>query len=219
MNTISYLVLTNGEPQTVNLLNYLKRHKDFDDEIVVLIDGCNEHLKTCLDALHQELGQTFKTIYHKLDYSYSEHRNAALPHCKGDYIFALDADEVPTEMLLANLKELFDIYQADLYWLPRLNIFEGVTAEDAAKFGWKVENGNVVNWPDMQTRLFRNDGKLKWHGNLHERIKTLPDTKQIQLTPSTHYCIVHRKDIDRQLADNARYNAVYTVKENMGEKC
>lgn len=205
---ITYLILTHGEKETFKLIDFIQRHKDAEDEIVILNDP------TTADYENQLCAKEVTVINHKLDYSYSEHRNYGLKHCKGEYVFALDADETPTIELIANIKEILASTKADLVWIPRLNVFEGLTQADAIKYGWKVNNGSIVNWPDSQTRLFRNNGSWKWEGNLHERVKG--KGQEIHLKPDTRLCLVHRKDIAKQRADNEGYNAKYSAKENQG---
>jgi hypothetical protein len=73
-----------------------------------------------------------------------------------------------------------------------------------------------VNWNhgDYQCRIFRNGIGLKWHGNLHEAIKTTADTNQVFLAKHTKMALIHRKTIEQQRANNARYASVYTESEN-----
>ena len=61
----------------------------------------------------------------------------------------------------------------DLYWIPRLNYFTGVTKDEIKEMGMSVDKDkkNAVNFPDYQGRIYRNDKKLKWKKKLHEQIK------------------------------------------------
>lgn len=214
---ITYLILANNEPQIPSLLNFLTKYIDKQDDIVILHDDNNPLDIALYDGYRQK--DYIKIILHKLEYSYSDHRNYALEFCTGDYIFAIDADECPNVHLMKNVKRLIDTHKADLYWIPRYNVFEGVTDADAAKYGWRVTNKNVVNWDtgDYQTRLFKNSTDIFWKGNLHERLVTWHYHKVIMLEKHIDYALIHKKTIQKQLETNLKYNTKYTVSENAGQ--
>ena len=44
----------------------------------------------------------------------------------GDYIFHIDADEIPNEVLLKQLPQILEINDTDLVWVPRINIVNGI---------------------------------------------------------------------------------------------
>ncbi len=79
--------------------------------------------------------------------------NSAIDRCTGDWIFTLDADEVATPELGAEIRALLNPSSAasgadlqpefDAYWVPRLNLFLG---------RW-MRHGGV--YPDPKLRLFR----------------------------------------------------------------
>ena len=208
---ISYLVLTHNEAQALDLIDYLNRYKSAQDEIIILNDPVTDEYEAELKA------RGVTVVNHKLNYSYSEHRNFALPYCKGEWIFALDADELPQKYLLTNIRAILEETIADVLWLPRLNIFDGLTQQDAVIYGWNIVNG-LVNWPDYQSRIFRNGVGIQWEGNLHERLKANPEHTQLMLKEDACFSIVHRKTIEQQRASNQHYNKVYTEAENRGIK-
>jgi glycosyltransferase involved in cell wall biosynthesis len=210
---LTYLVLTHNEPQVKQLLAFLFKNINEEDDVVVLDDYSDNR-----EVFSQYLDYpNFTLVQHKLDYSYSEHRNYALPYCKGDYILALDADETLAKTLFDNLKVIINDLQADVFWLPRANQFEGVTDDDCRKFGWNYQNG-LVNFPDYQCRLFKNYIGLAWQGVLHERLKTDESHKQLFLKPTPELALIHKKSIDQQRAVNTHYNEKYTINENRGLK-
>ena len=91
--------------------------------------------------------------------------------CAGDYIFNIDADEMPHENLIKNVKSLIEMNpRVDLYWVPRVNTVEGLTDEHASAWGWKVNDKGWVNWPDPQQRLYRNSKDIQWVRPVHERL-------------------------------------------------
>ena len=206
---ITFLILAHGEISALDLIDYLNRHRDTDSEIVVLNDPTIPQYENELKI------RGAIVVNHKLEHSYSEHRNFALPHCNGDWIFALDADEIPQKYLLCNLKPILEQAQADVLWLPRLNIFQGVTPKDIAQYGWNYKDG-LINWPDYQSRLFKNNRGLVWHGNLHERILATEQHTEFKLKDDAAFSIVHRKTIEQQRLSNQRYNQAYSENENKG---
>lgn len=64
----------------------------------------------------------------------------------------------------------------------------------------------VVNFPDYQQRIYKNDPKIVWVNKVHERLAgfdmygTLP--------AEVEYCILHHKQIERQEKQNARYDVL-----------
>lgn len=62
----------------------------------------------------------------------------------------------------------------------------------------------LINFPDHQSRLFRNLDYLAWEGKVHETIK---GARMIARLPSEKvYCILHPKSIERQERQNNYYS-------------
>lgn len=193
---ITYLLLVKNEYSFHDLFNFVRKHKDPEDNIVVLADG---HAMD--EFLGQFEGDDFSVVYHDLGHSYSEHRNAALSHCKGDYTVAFDADEMPTPFFMNRIKKMLAAANyPDCLLLPRLN-----------KVGDKV-----IGWPDFQTRLFRNGKGIKWVGNVHERLDIGKEHKAIFATPDEKIAIFHSKTKEQQEESTKRYLSKYTAEENAG---
>lgn len=210
MISITYLLLCHNEEQIFTLINFIKKYKDKEDKLVVLLDPSTEEYTKKLKQ------QSVKLVQHKLDKDYSTHRNYALDYCNGDYILALDADEQPTEILMKKIKTIIENQgRPDMIWIPRMNIFNNVLPIHAIMYGWSLQ-GNICNWPDMQTRLFRNKKGIKWVGSLHERLKLEKHHKVIKLSINEDLHIIHTKTIETQLKDNLRYNTEFSQKENSG---
>jgi hypothetical protein len=61
----------------------------------------------------------------------------------------------------------------------------------------------IVNWPDFQTRLWRNLPHIRWIRPVHE---TLEGYKTIGSLPEAmEFAIMHHKTIQRQEQQNAMY--------------
>ena len=58
---------------------------------------------------------------------FSALKNYTKSQCSGDYIFHIDADEIPNEILLKQLPQILEINDTDLVWVPRINIVNGIT--------------------------------------------------------------------------------------------
>jgi hypothetical protein len=81
-----------------------------------------------------------------------------------------------------------------------------LTEEHIQKWGWKVSEMGWVNWPDLQTRLYRRTSEIEWVGNVHERIK---GNKTLSIFPlEEEYSLYHHKDIDRQERQNSYYETL-----------
>jgi len=127
--------------------------------------------------------------------------------CSGDYIFQIDADEYPHSYFIENLPAILEHNSAvELYVVPRVNTVEGLTQEHIQRWDWNINENNWVNWPDYQTRIYRNNPKIKWINKVHER---LDGHKEFAYLPmDEEYALYHPKTIDRQEKQNNNYNTL-----------
>ena len=97
---ISYSILTHNEDKSLQkLLEFLVKHKDEEDEIVILDDySDNEKTKEILDTMCSIHGITFEQRHLLKDFA--KQKNHLKNMCSGDYIFNLDADELPNKWLM-----------------------------------------------------------------------------------------------------------------------
>lgn len=80
----------------------------------------------------------------------------------GDYIFQLNANEMPTESMIKKIKIVLMEKQCDAFFVPRINIYPGITEEYLhLNKDLKVNEAGWINWPDFQGRIYKNDGKVK----------------------------------------------------------
>ena len=110
---ISYAIcVCNEHPELNALLSFLTDVIDNEDEINILVDSGK-----VTDEVHSVLGKfEDRIVVHKRKFcgNFSKHRNYHITKCTGDYIFVLDADEIPQEALIKNIKT-FDGEGEDLY--------------------------------------------------------------------------------------------------------
>ena len=166
---ISYSILTHNEDESLQrLLEFLVKHKDEEDEIVVL-DDYSDNPKTIeiLDIMTSMHEMTFEQRHLLKDYA--GQKNYLTRMCKNDYIVNIDADEIPHKSLMKNLKPILESNPTiDLYWVPRVNTVDGITQEHINKWGWNVNEKGWVNFPDYQGRIWRNRPNILWKNKVHE---------------------------------------------------
>lgn len=205
---ISYAITVHNELREITeLLNFLQNKIDAEDEIVIQYDTPNV-TKEVLDYLHiiNSIHTQLKIVGFSLNKDFASYKNNLKQHCSGDYIFQIDADEIPNEFLIDNLKEILINNDVDLFFVPRVNTVEGITQPHIDKWGWKLNERGWVNFPDYQTRIYRNTKDIEWFGKVHERISgyntfsTFPAQEQFSL--------YHHKEIKRQEKQNELYNTI-----------
>ena len=204
---ISYSILTHNETDSLlELLEFLVKHKDEEDEIVILDDySDNEKTKEILDSMCSIHEIKFEQRHLLKDYA--GQKNTLTRMCSGDYIINIDADELPNKWLMENIKSILASNPTiDLYWVPRVNTVDGLTQEHINKWGWNVNEKGWVNWPDYQGRIWRNRPNIMWKNKVHE---VLIGYKEHTFLPAEEeFCFYHPKDIDRQEKQNEFYDKI-----------
>jgi|TARA_R110000824_G_scaffold6775_6_gene31325 glycosyltransferase involved in cell wall biosynthesis len=205
---ISYSILTHNETDSLSeLIQFLVKHKDEEDEIVILDDySDNEKTKEILDTMCSIYDITFEQ--RNLHKDYAGQKNYLTRMCKGSYIINIDADELPNKWLIKNIKTILEANPTiDLYWVPRVNTVEGLTQEHIDKWGWQVDENDWINFPDYQSRIWRNRQNMRWEKPVHEQL--VGYTEHTFLPQEEHFCFYHPKDIDRQEKQNQFYKDIY----------
>lgn len=221
---ISYLVCCHNETNTLGrLLERLINDRYNDDEIIVL-DDYSDDQKTIQILNKISTRKNVSIIQHHLNNDYGSHKNYGNDKCKGDWIFQCDGDELPSETLLFNIRDILASNpNVELIYVPRINDYKGVTPAHAAQWGWRLtpspycKNRPVVNWPDYQGRLYiRMPGRIKWDRKLHEKIE---GHKEYSFLPiDEDLALYHDKTMAKQLETNLRYNKDFSVDDNKGHK-
>lgn len=205
MITISYAVTVCNEIQEIQrLIPFLEQHMKETDEIVIQYDrtSVTDEVTKYLDLV----SQSHRVIGSPLNNDFSRFKNNLSKHCKGDYIFQIDADEIPNETLMENIHGVIEDNDVDLLYVPRVNTVEGLTEQHIQKWGWKVDKDGWVNFPDYQSRIYRNNKNIRWINKVHEQIigfKTfskLPSYEELSL--------YHPKQIERQEKQNEFYSKI-----------
>lgn len=206
---ISYAIPVHNEHKELKrLLDYLFKHKRPDDEIVVQCDKGNT-TQAVYEILKEyaEFNMPYKHIEFPLNGNFASFKNNLKDNCKGDYIFQIDADEYPEEYLMKMLPNIIKANdKVDIFWVPRINLVEGLTLDHIKKWGWVMNNKNRVNFPDYQCRILKNIKRIKWKNKVHE-VLTGYKTES-RLPANDEFCIHHPKTIERQEKQNKFYDTL-----------
>lgn len=205
---ISYAVTVYNEYAEIQqLLSQLFQYKRKEDEIVVLFDnkGTTDVFEY-LQSIHFQSTDQFTLICDNFDGHFADWKNKLTQYCKGDFIYQIDADELLSPEMFELLPQILQANpEVDLYYVPRINTVSGITQEHIQRWGWKYENSRI-NWPDYQTRLYRNSSDIKWRNKVHEVIEGY---KQYTVLPAVdELALIHHKTIERQEKQNAYYESL-----------
>tara|TARA_R110002060_G_scaffold43484_2_gene54895 strand:+ start:3109 stop:3738 length:630 start_codon:yes stop_codon:yes gene_type:complete len=207
---ISYAITVCDEFLEIQrLLSLLLNRKRHQDEIVVLVDlSKNKPTSELLSYLRELSSEDYiKLVEDNFKGHFADWKNLLTSQCSGDYIFQIDADETPHEVLLGFLPEILgNNPHNEVYLVPRVNTVEGLTDEHIIRWGWNLNDEGWVNYPDYQWRIWKNIPEIKWKNKVHEVLEgfktyaTIPSTEQLSL--------YHPKTIDRQEKQNKFYETL-----------
>ena len=204
MPNISYAITVCNESEELSrLLSFMNDHIRPEDEVVIQYDADTVTLDV-LDTINAH-GYAFPIDF-ALNKDFATFKNNLRQYCKGDYIFQLDADELPHSYLIQSLPLLLQYNSVDLLWVPRINTVEGITADHISRWRWAQNGLGWVNYPDYQSRVYRNTESIYWENKVHERIvghKTFA-----QLPAEESWSLYHPKTITRQEQQNKFYDTI-----------
>jgi glycosyltransferase involved in cell wall biosynthesis len=208
MKSISYAITCWNELEEITkLLNFLQLHIRKEDEIVIqydessVTDEVKEYI-TLMDSMHKN----HIVVGFPLNKDFASFKNNLKSHCTKDYIFQVDADEIPHEYLVEYLGEVLETNPVDIVFVPRVNTVEGLEQSHIDKWKWNVNDKGWVNFPDYQTRIYRNTEDVTWMNKVHERI-TGYDTFS-NFPAEEQWSLYHHKQIDRQEKQNEFYETI-----------
>lgn len=208
MASISYAITVHNELEEITkLLNFLQTRIREEDEIVIQYDqnGVTDEVLDYVNLM-DNLHSNHKVFGFSLNNDFSSFKNNLKSYCTKDYIFQLDADELPHEYLVETLGDVLDSNNVDLLFVPRINTVQGLTQDHINKWRWQINEKGWVNFPDYQTRIYRNTEDLVWMNKVHEKImgyKTFSSLPAVE-----NWSLYHHKDIDRQEKQNNYYETI-----------
>ena len=199
---ISYAITTHNEYEEINeLLGFLIHHIKPEDEIIILDDFSDEKTQEVFRSWTSQYGHTvnIKIEQRALNGDFATHKNYLNSMCSGDYIFNIDADEMPHDALINQIKTILEMNETELIWIPRVNTVEGITDEHIKKWGW-------INYPDYQARVYKNSPHIKWVKPVHEVIEGAKTFSH--LPPYEELSLYHHKKIEKQEKQNEFYGRI-----------
>jgi hypothetical protein len=207
---ISYAITVCNEfVEIQRLIAFLLENKRPQDEIVVLVDTTkNEPTSELLGYLHRLSSNDYILLSEqKFNNHFADWKNYLTSLCKGDYIFQIDADEMPNEKLIEILPFVLEENpDCDVFLVPRVNTVDGLTQEHIQRWGWRVNDAGWVNWPDNQWRIWKNKPQIEWINKVHERLDGFKS--YTTLPESEGFALYHPKTIDRQEKQNEYYDTL-----------
>ena len=204
---ISYAVTVCNEfTEIQKLIPYLLDNIRPEDEIVILYDSKNGDKKVEEYLRAKSVNPSYSWHSGEFDGHFANWKNKLTDLCNGDYIFQIDADEIPNEELIQNLPQILEMNSVDVILVPRVNLVDGLTDEYIQKWKWNVDDKGRVNWPDPQWRVYKKSESIRWINKVHEKldgfdtISNLPWVEELAL--------FHHKDIDKQIKQNDYYDTL-----------
>ena len=203
---ISYAIPVHNEYEEIDrLLEHLLKHKKEVDEIVVQCDEGNTtgNVYKVLDKYKDKV----HIIEFPLNRDFASFKNNLKNHCTGDWIFQIDADELPDEYLIDILPSILkNNPNTEVFWVPRINTVQGITREHIKKWGWNIDNDGRINFPDYQCHILQNTPTIQWVSKVHEVL--YGHKSQTQLPSNDEFCLIHPKLIERQEHQNKLYSTI-----------
>lgn len=122
------------------------------DQVVVVDCGSTDNTSEIAEGAGAE-------VYREPNRSnLNENKNIAIGHCRGEWIFVLDADERIPDMLAGEIRRVINDNKTDGFLVPRRNHIIG---------RW-LRHGS--QYPDYQLRLFKRDRGNFPAVHVHERL-------------------------------------------------
>lgn len=205
---ISYAITVCNEfVEIQRLVNFLRENKRQKDEVVILFDQTNGTEEVANWLVKQNKYPNIQFWRGFFDGRFDDWKNKLTSYCTGDYIFQIDADELPTKMLIDNIPNILENNPYnDVYLVPRVNTVEGLTQEHINKWKWNVNENGWVNWPDYQWRIWKNNSGIFWRNRVHEVLGGFKT--YAPLPPNENLALQHPKDIKRQEKQNDFYDTL-----------
>ena len=207
---ISYAITVCNEHKEVEkLLTFLFDHKRKQDEVVVQMDKdtvTKEVVSVC-ESFESNPFSEYNLVQYSLNKNFAAYKNNLNKSCAGNWIFQIDADELPNEYLIEALPFILEANEdTQAFWVPRVNTVAGITEEHIAKWGWRVDDQGWVNFPDWQMRIYQNNEDIYWVKPVHEQLRGY--TKFANLPAEEKYALYHPKNIGRQEQQNKLYEKI-----------
>lgn len=203
---LSFGIMTHNETAEIaRLLQYLLGALRADMEIVVVDDYSDAETKSLLETY---AGQgRIRLFTRALDRNFGAQRTYLKQQCRGEYIFMIDADEMPPAAVTLNINAVLDFMASkdiDAIAFPRVNTVDGVSRADS-RGRFRVDEKGHIRFPDYQVRLLRNRPQVHWVGRVHERIACIG--RRYDFPPEDRFSLIHAKTRERHEQAIALYRS------------
>jgi hypothetical protein len=205
---ISYGVTVCDESVEIQrLVNFLLEFKRTEDQIVVLFDESKNSIAVEEYLRSHSINGEFSWHKGKFQGHFADWKNKLNSLCSGEYIFQIDADEVPHSNLIESLPFILENNESDIILVPRVNtLYPKVDENYVKKWGWKMNEKGWIQWPDNQWRIYKNTPEIKWKNKLHEILEGYKN--YANLPEMEEYALYHPKTIEKQEKQNNYYSTL-----------
>ena len=205
---ISYAITVCNEfVEIQRLIAFLLEHKRLQDSITVLYDEANGDPEIESFLRSHSVNGEFAWHSGKFEGNFAAWKNKLTGLCTGDYIFQIDADEIPCTPIMESLPAILSANDGvDMIWVPRVNTVSNLTVDHIKKWNWSVNSEGWVNWPDWQGRIYKNHPSIKWENRVHEKLTGIKTFAQLPMEED--YSLYHAKTIERQERQNNYYDTL-----------
>ena len=209
---ISYCITVCNEYEELDqLLYHLQPLLEVNDEIIILVDitKTNSEVTKVINKHKLRLTSQLLTINSSLNNDFATFKNNFISIASGDYIFQIDADEIPNVFLIENIKPILKINRdIDVFYIPRVNQVYGITPAHIEKWGWRIDDKDRINYPDCQMRLFKANKLIKWKNKVHEVLEGYETMTTLPWDEHEDFCLYHIKTIKKQEDQNNFYEKI-----------
>lgn len=210
---VTYTIqVCNESRELFSLINFLKKTIDEEDDIHVVADSnrVTSRVESVLEHFKDDI-----TVFKRPFGNFCDNSQFHSDKANGDYIFGLDADEMPREFLIKNVKKIIEESGADIIAVPRINIDPGYTEEFLERRNYKINEMGWINWPDFQGRIYKKCDYIKWTDEMHTKLTGTDKIVGVQATP--HLALWHIKSIEKE--ENRWNNGnIITSNDNLYDK-
>lgn len=205
--TVSAALLVKDPPidRLAALIEYLR---PVVRDVVIVVDD-----RTAVETVDILAGWEGVTIvsFRWID-DFSAGRNAALPHCEGDWILHVDPDELPSLGMMEFIRSVDAVEQRDVIWQGA--IYRAPRGYLFFTRNWYAGRRGEEWEEHWHCRLFRNALGNGWYKPVHEQVMLdgapESDTRGTPVLPKAPLgaYLIHSKPADRIGVDDAVYNRI-----------
>lgn len=163
--------------------------KDFADEIIVVDSGSQDNtLEICKKFGAKVFSEDWK--------GFALQKNSAMGKCSGDWLLALDADEVVSEELKQSIIKAIHSDKIKSYYLDRKTVYLG----EPLKYSWR---------PDKRLRLAHKSLNPVWRGEVvHESLNVQSSETEALAGELLHFSYKNAETHYRKTIDYAKLSAL-----------